>query len=131
MTYNSSSVLIVDDEAGIRTALRVNFSRNGWDVETASGVREASRLLENREFQLVVSDMRMPDGDGLDVMRAARAASASTAVILLTAFGNVPDAVEAMRNGAFDYLTKPICVRPARRATASQRDASRAADSGG
>ena len=108
MTYNSSSVLIVDDEAGIRTALRVNFSRNGWDVETASGVREASRLLESREFQLVVSDMRMPDGDGLEVMRAARAASASTAVILLTAFGNVPDAVEAMRNGAFDYLTKPI-----------------------
>ena len=108
MINNSSSVLIVDDEAGIRTALRVNFSRNGWDVETASGVREASRLLENREFQLVVSDMRMPDGDGLEVMRAARAASSSTAVILLTAFGNVPDAVEAMRNGAFDYLTKPI-----------------------
>ena len=103
-----SSVLIVDDEAGIRTALRVNFSRNGWDVETASGVRDATRLLEHKPFQLIVSDMRMPDGDGLEVMRSARQISPGTAVILLTAFGTVPDAVEAMRSGAFDYLTKPI-----------------------
>jgi len=103
-----SSVLIVDDEAGIRTALRVNFSRSGWHVETASGVGEATRLLESRAFHLVVSDMRMPDGDGLEVMRSARRISPATAVILLTAFGNVPDAVQAMRSGAFDYLTKPI-----------------------
>ena len=103
-----SSVLIVDDEAGIRTALRVNFSRNGWNVETAQGVNEAARLLAQKEFQLVVSDMRMPDGDGLEVMRCARKKSPGTAVILLTAYGNVPDAVEAMRSGAFDYLTKPI-----------------------
>jgi DNA-binding NtrC family response regulator len=109
MTYTPpSSVLIVDDEAGIRTALRVNFSRNGWTVETASGVKEATRLLESREFQLVVSDMRMPDGDGLDVMRSARSVSPNIAVILLTAFGSVPDAVQAMRDGALDYLAKPI-----------------------
>lgn len=109
MTFTPpSSVLIVDDEAGIRTALRANFSRNGWNVETATGVREATSLLENRDFQLVVSDMRMPDGDGLEVMRSARKVSPSTAVILLTAFGSVPDAVHAMRNGAFDYLSKPI-----------------------
>jgi len=103
-----SSVLIVDDEAGIRTALRANFNRNGWSVETASGVDEATRLLERRDFQLVVSDMRMPDGDGLEVVRSAHKISPSTAVILLTAFGNVPDAVQAMRSGAFDYLTKPV-----------------------
>ena len=103
-----TSVLIVDDEAGIRTALRVNFSRNGWRVETASGVAEATQLLESKSFQLVISDMRMPDGDGLEVMRLARRTLPGTAVILLTAFGTVPDAVEAMRSGAFDYLTKPI-----------------------
>jgi len=109
MTYNQpSSVLIVDDEAGMRTALRINFSRNGWTVETASGVREAMRLLEDREFQLVVSDMRMPDGDGLEVMRSARKIAPNTPVILLTAFGSVPDAVDAMRNGAVDYLSKPV-----------------------
>ena len=109
MTQNqTSSVLIVDDEVGIRTALRVNFSRGGWTVETASGVKEATRLLESRSFQLVVSDMRMADGDGLDVMRSARSASPDVAVILLTAYGSVPDAVHAMRSGAFDYLSKPI-----------------------
>jgi DNA-binding NtrC family response regulator len=103
-----SSVMVVDDEPGIRTALRANFLRHGWRVETASGVREAMRNLDGREFDLVVTDMRMPDGSGMDVMRAARKSSPSTAVILLTAYGSVPDAVIAMRDGALDYVTKPI-----------------------
>ena len=102
------SVMVVDDEPGIRTALRANFLRHGWHVETAAGVREAIRGVENREFDLVVTDMRMPDGTGMEVMRAARKACAETAVILLTAYGSVPDAVTAMRDGALDYLTKPI-----------------------
>ena len=102
------SVMVVDDEPGIRTALRANFLRHGWRVETASNVREAIRNVEDREFNLVVTDMRMPDGTGMEVMRAARKASPETAVILLTAYGSVPDAVTAMRDGALDYLTKPI-----------------------
>jgi DNA-binding NtrC family response regulator len=102
------SVLVVDDEPGIRTALRANFLRNGWRVETASCVREAIRSVENRDFDLVVTDIRMPDGSGIEVMRAARSASPTTGVILLTAYGSVPDAVSAMRDGALDYLTKPI-----------------------
>ena len=103
-----SSVMVVDDEAGIRTALRANFLRHGWRVETASGVREAIRNLQDREYDLVVTDMRMPDGSGMEVMRAARSSSPATAVILLTAYGSVPDAVTAMRDGALDYVTKPI-----------------------
>jgi len=103
-----SSVMIVDDEPGIRTALRANFQRHGWRVDAASGVREAIRNLETREYDLVVSDIRMSDGSGMDVMRVARKTSPSTAVILLTAYGSVPDAVTAMRDGALDYLTKPI-----------------------
>jgi DNA-binding NtrC family response regulator len=102
------SVLVVDDEPGIRTALRANFLRHGWRVETASCVREATRNVETRDFDLVVTDIRMPDGTGMDVMRAVRKSSATTAVILLTAYGSVPDAVNAMRDGALDYLTKPI-----------------------
>ncbi len=102
------SLMVVDDEPGIRTALRANFLRHGWQVEAASGVREAIRHLQGRSFDLVITDMRMPDGTGMDVMRAARNASAATAVILLTAYGSVPDAVTAMRDGALDYLTKPI-----------------------
>jgi DNA-binding NtrC family response regulator len=103
-----SSVMVVDDEPGIRTALRANFLRHGWRVETASGVREAIRNLQVRDFDLVVTDMRMPDGSGMEVMRAARTSSPTTAVILLTAYGSVPDAVSAMRDGALDYVTKPI-----------------------
>jgi DNA-binding NtrC family response regulator len=109
MTTNTeSSVMVVDDEPGIRTALRANFLRHGWRVETASGVRDAIRNLEGREFDLVITDMRMPDGSGMEVMRAARRSSPTTAVILLTAYGSVPDAVNAMRDGALDYVTKPI-----------------------
>jgi len=104
----NSSVLVVDDESGMRTALQANFLRYGWRVETASGVREAARALELSSFDLVVSDVRMRDGDGFEVMCSVRKSSPTTAVILLTAFGSVPEAVESMRSGAFDYLAKPI-----------------------
>jgi len=104
----ASSVLVVDDEPGIRTALRANFLRHGWRVETASCVRDAVRHFEGKEFDLVVTDIRMPDGTGMEVMRSARELSPGTAVILLTAYGSVPDAVNAMRDGALDYLTKPV-----------------------
>ncbi len=126
MTATSrSSVLIVDDEAGIRTALRMNFQRNGWDVETASGVDSAAQILERRAFHLVVSDMRMTDGDGLDVMDSVRKCSPQTAVILLTAYGSVPDAVKAMRSGAFDYQTKPISFEQLEEAAARVMQQSR------
>ncbi len=104
----SSSVLVVDDEPGMRTALQANFQRHGWRVETATGVGDAVRALEHTSFDLVVSDIRMQDGDGFEVMCSVLKNSPGTAVILLTAFASVPEAVESMRNGAFDYLTKPI-----------------------
>ncbi|HEY0759284.1 MAG TPA: sigma-54 dependent transcriptional regulator [Acidisarcina sp.] len=104
----SRSVLVVDDEPGIRTALLEGFRRGGWTAEGAADVREAIAVLAESPFSLVVTDMRMPDGDGMEVLRAARESSPGTAVILLTAFGSVPDAVQSMRGGAVDYLTKPI-----------------------
>src|SRR5438105_5456536 len=102
------SVIVVDDEPGIRTALRANFLRQGWDVHTAGSVREAIRGLEYKEFDLVVTDIRMPDGSGMEVMQSARQLCPGAAVILLTAYGSVPDAVTAMRSGALDYLVKPV-----------------------
>ncbi len=102
------SVMIVDDEPGIRTALRANFLRQGWRVDTAASVREATRNLEYKDFDLVVTDIRMPDGNGMEVMRSARQLAPGAAVILLTAYGSVPDAVSAMRCGALDYLIKPV-----------------------
>ncbi|MGA2744890.1 MAG: sigma-54 dependent transcriptional regulator [Candidatus Sulfotelmatobacter sp.] len=104
----AKSVLIVDDEPGILMALRTNFQRDGWLVDVAAGSTEALRKFKLQRFPLVVTDVRMPDGDGLNLMHTVRASSPSTAVIVLTAFGNVPEAVQAMRGGACDYLTKPV-----------------------
>jgi DNA-binding NtrC family response regulator len=101
-------VLVVDDDAGMRAALDVGFRRRGWKVETAAGTSEALAKFKRGQHALVVTDIRMPDGDGFTVMRGVRALSPNAGVILLTAFGSVPDAVEAMRGGACDYLVKPI-----------------------
>ncbi|MGB7584695.1 MAG: sigma-54 dependent transcriptional regulator [Terriglobales bacterium] len=104
----TQSVLVVDDEPGMRMALQANFQREGWHVEIASGTSDAMRKLRNNHFPLVVTDVRMPDGNGLQLMRTVRSSHPSTAVIVLTAFGNVPEAVKAIQDGACDYLTKPI-----------------------
>jgi len=104
----NNSVLIVDDEPGMRMALTANFQREGWRVETASGTSEALSKFRSDRFPLVVTDVRMPDGDGLQLMRNVRSTNPATAVIVLTAFGSVPEAVQAIQGGACDYLTKPI-----------------------
>ena len=96
MSEAVNSVLVVDDEPGMRMALKANFQREGWYVETAGGASEALRKFDTGRFPLVVTDVRMPDGDGLHVMRTVRNSSPSTAVIVLTAFGNVPEAVQAI-----------------------------------
>jgi len=101
-------VLVVDDDPGMRAALEISFLRHGWRVETAGGAAEAMVKFRRGQHPLIVTDIRMPDGDGFGVMREARALAPRTAVILLTAFGSVPDAVTAMRNGACDYLVKPV-----------------------
>lgn len=103
------SVLIVDDEPGLRLALRANFLREGWRVETAGGVTEAVAALERDSFDLVLCDVRMGDGDGFEVMQLGRVSAAHTAFLFLTAYASVPEAVRAMRGGAVDYLTKPVC----------------------
>ena len=103
-----SHVLVVDDEAAMRTALEANFRRSGWRVLTASGVGDALLKFRSGSCGLVITDMRMPDGDGLAVMRGVRELAPETAFIFLTAYGNVPEAVEAMREGACDYLMKPV-----------------------
>jgi DNA-binding NtrC family response regulator len=105
---DSKQVLVVDDEPSMRTALLANFRRQGWVAEEACGASEAVTKFRQRRFPLVVTDIRMPDGDGLQVMRQVRALSPQTGVILLTAYGNVPDAVDAIRSGACDYLIKPV-----------------------
>ncbi len=81
-----------------------------WDgtLRPLPEVHDALRKFTANPFPLVVTDVRMPDGDGINLMRQVRHSSPSTAVILLTAFGSVPEAVEAIQGGACDYLTKPV-----------------------
>ena len=101
-------VLVVDDEAGMRAALEAHFLRRDWSVDTAGNAGEALEKFRRGRHPLVVTDIRMPGADGFSVMREARALAPHTAVILLTAFANVPDAVTAMKGGACDYLVKPV-----------------------
>jgi DNA-binding NtrC family response regulator len=101
-------VLVVDDDAGMRSALEARFLRRGWQVETASYAAEAIAKFRRSRHPLVVTDIRMPGEDGFAVMRAARELVPHTGVILLTAFASVPQAVAAIKDGACDYLVKPV-----------------------
>jgi DNA-binding NtrC family response regulator len=92
----------------MRTALEAHFLRRDWRVDTAANAEEALEKFRRLPHPLVVTDIRMPGADGFAVMREARALAPHTAVILLTAFGSVPDAVTAMKGGACDYLVKPV-----------------------
>jgi DNA-binding NtrC family response regulator len=102
-------LLIADDDAGMRAALEARFVGRGWQVDVAVNGTEALGKFRERKHALVITDVRMPGRDGFELMREVQNASPRTAVILLTAYGCVPDAVQAIRNGACDYLVKPVC----------------------
>jgi len=104
-------ILVVDDDETIRKLLRDLFEANGHEVEEAPDAQSAARLLKTREFEVVLTDLMLPDGDGLEVLRAARARPYEPEVLVITAYGTIDSAVEAVRTGAFDYLTKPISTQ--------------------
>ena len=99
-------LFVVDDEASARTTLALLLRRRGHRVEEADGVASATKRLAAQTFDLVVTDLRMPDGDGLDVLQAARAQADAPEVILLTAYAEWKSAKEAIRLGALDYFEK-------------------------
>jgi DNA-binding NtrC family response regulator len=99
-------LLVVDDEAAARVTLALLLRKRGHHVAEADGVVAATKRLAEDVFDLVVTDLRMPDGDGLDVLRAARAHAQATEVILLTAYAEWKSAKEAIRLGALDYFEK-------------------------
>jgi two-component system, NtrC family, response regulator PilR len=102
-------VLLVDDEAGLREMLRLLFTRAGYQVSVADGESAAVQLLRDQEaFDVVVTDLAMPDGSGMGVLRQARQRDESTQVIVITAYATTADAVHAMREGAYDYVQKPF-----------------------
>jgi DNA-binding NtrC family response regulator len=102
------SILIVDDEKGQRDILTMILRKEGYDVADAPGVREALEELGRREFDLIMTDLKMQGQSGLDLLEAVQAADPQQCVIIMTAHGTVDSAVEAMKKGAFDYLEKPL-----------------------
>ncbi len=101
-------ILIVDDEASMRRILAANLRQDHHEVSEACGVQEAQRSLSAKDFDVVVTDQKMPDGEGLAVLACAHEFDPTTPVILLTAVATIELAVESMRQGAFDFLTKPF-----------------------
>lgn len=103
-------VLIVDDEADILELLELALTRMGLGVESAGGVRQAMQRLETGRFDLCLTDMRMADGDGLELVRHIGERGLDLPVAVITAHGNLENAVAALKAGAFDYLSKPVSL---------------------
>lgn len=102
------SILLIDDDDSLRRVTEYNLSQAGYQVETASNGRSGLELFRRKRPALVVTDVQMPDISGIEVLQAVKQERPETLVIVVTAFGTVGKAVEAMRLGAFDYLTKPF-----------------------
>ena len=102
-------VLVVDDEQSLRDVLSIMLKRAGYAVTSAMDGEEAIELLHREIFDLVITDLRMPKIDGMEVLKAVRSVSPETGLII-TAFATADSAVEAMKQGAYDYLTKPFQV---------------------
>ncbi len=103
-----TNILVVDDEDSQRRIIFDVLKEAEYEVEQASGVREANRRIEKGDLDLIITDLRMEDGSGMDVLAEAKRLAPETEVVVMTAYGSIESAVEAMRQGAYDYLTKPF-----------------------
>ncbi len=113
------SLLVIDDEPDLRTLYELTLVREGYELETAGSVEEALQRLQLRRYSAVITDMRLPDGSGLDVLAWLEGQGRREKAIVITAFGSSENAVEALKAGAFDYLTKPVDLRQFRMVVAS------------
>ncbi|GAB4553555.1 MAG: sigma-54-dependent Fis family transcriptional regulator [Rhizobacter sp.] len=113
------SLLVVDDEPDLRTLYELTLLREGYDVETAGTVEDALLHLKDRTYSAVITDMRLPDGTGLDLLRRLEETGRREKAIVITAYGSAENAVEALKAGAYDYLTKPVDLKQFRAVVAS------------
>ena len=108
MTQISQHVLVVDDEPDIRELLHLTLSRMGLEVTTAEDLAEARRALQSGEFSFCLTDMRLPDGNGLDLVEEVSEQYPNLPIAMITAHGKIEDAVYALKIGAFDFVSKPV-----------------------
>ncbi|MFQ5751506.1 MAG: sigma-54-dependent transcriptional regulator [bacterium] len=108
MALEVKSILIVDDESSVRESLEKALKSAGYFTTTASSGNEAKERLTENNFDIVLSDLKMPNGDGIDLLKTIKKNYASIEMILLTGYGTIETAVEAMKEGAYDFITKPV-----------------------
>ncbi|ROZ79611.1 sigma-54 dependent transcriptional regulator [Ramlibacter sp. WS9] len=114
-----AQVLVVDDEPDLRTLYELTLLREGYRVDAAGTLAEAWEQLQAKKFDAVITDMRLPDGLGLDLLHRMLAQQRGERCIVMTAYGSAENAVEALKAGAFDYLTKPVDLKQFRTVVAS------------
>lgn len=119
MNAPAASILVVDDEPDLRTLYELTLLRAGYRVETAATVQEARQQLQAQRFDVVITDMRLPDGFGIELLQNLRDQQRRERCVVMTAYGSAENAVEALRCGAFDYLTKPVDLKQFRSVVAS------------
>ena len=107
-------ILIVDDESNARISLAAILEKEGYSVKQAENGRKAIDLLKREHFHLILTDLKMPEVDGFEVLKQAKALSPGSSVIVLTAFVSVESAINAMKAGAYDYLSKPLNIEEVR-----------------
>lgn len=105
---SSPRILVIDDEADLRELFEITLIRMGLDVDSADSVGKARRYLENNHYDLVITDMRLPDGNGLELVEEVAQKYNETPIAVITAFGSADNAVTALKTGAFDYISKPV-----------------------
>ena len=115
MGNSKQTVLVVDDERDIRELLSITLGRMDLNVDAAANVSEAKRMLGEQHYDLCFTDMRLPDGTGQEVIELITRQYPDTPVAMITAYGNVEAAVEALKAGAFDFVTKPVDINMLRR----------------
>jgi two-component system response regulator PilR (NtrC family) len=124
----SPRILVVDDEPDLRELLEITLVKMGLDVDSAESLGDARGLLAARDYALVLTDMRLPDGLGIELVREISSANKNLPVAVLTAFGSADNAVAALKAGAFDYLSKPVGLDQLRQMVQSALRISRPGD---
>ena len=115
----AARVLVLDDEPDLRTLYELTLLREGYRVEAAGDLQQARELLHGQKFDAVITDMRLPDGLGLELLREISAQQRTERCVVITAHGSAENAVEALKAGAFDYLTKPVDLKQFRSVVAA------------
>lgn len=119
MSFDNTSILVVDDEPDLRTLYELTLLREGYRVQTAGTLQEAREQLSSQAFDILITDMRLPDGLGIELLQQLKQQSRQERAIVITAYGSAENAVAALREGAFDYLTKPVDLKQFRQVVAS------------